>query len=55
VQVLLNKAALSSFHFQSANALLFFQCLLSLTLVNACAALGLIQLEPFNPKIVRAW
>ncbi|PSC73311.1 GDP-mannose transporter GONST1 [Micractinium conductrix] len=53
--VLLNKVALSSFDFKSANALLFFQCALCVTLVHTCRMLGLVKVEPFNVQIVRVW
>ncbi|PSC75907.1 GDP-mannose transporter GONST1-like [Micractinium conductrix] len=53
--ILLNKTALSSFNFESINSLLFFQCALSVVLVQMCNALGLIDVEPLNPKIVRIW
>jgi hypothetical protein len=52
---MLNKMALSSFHFNSANALLFFQCALCVVLVQACKMLGLIKVEPFKWSIVRIW
>jgi GDP-mannose transporter len=55
LQVLLNKVALSSFHFQSANALLFFQCALCVLLVHACKLGGLVKVEPFNLAIIRVW
>lgn len=54
-QVLLNKMALSSFNFHSANALLFFQCALCVFMVKAFEAFGLIKLEPFNLKVARVW
>ena len=47
--------ALSSFNFHSANALLFFQCFLCVSLVKITESLGLVKVEPFNPKIVRIW
>ena len=53
--VLLNKAALSSFDFHSPNSLLFFQCALCVLMVQITASLGVIKLEPWNLKIVRAW
>ncbi|EFN52092.1 hypothetical protein CHLNCDRAFT_32701 [Chlorella variabilis] len=55
MMVLLNKVALSSFHFKSANALLFFQCLLCVVAVQACKAAGLVKVEPFSYDIVRVW
>jgi len=54
-QVLLNKVALSSFAFQSATALLFFQCALAVALVQACKAAGLVQVEELLWGIVRIW
>ena len=53
--VLLNKAALSSFSFESPTSLLFFQCALCVVLVRASAVLGFIRLEPFNLEIVKLW
>lgn len=55
LQVLLNKVALSSFAFQSATALLFFQCALAVALVQACKAAGLVQVEELRWGIVRIW
>ena len=54
-QVLLNKVALSSFAFHSANALLFFQCALAVALVQACKAAGFVQVEQLRWAIVRIW
>ncbi|GAB4820036.1 hypothetical protein N2152v2_007082 [Parachlorella kessleri] len=54
-EVLLNKIALSQFRFRSANALLLFQCGLAAALVQACAALGVVQLEPFSLRVARVW
>lgn len=45
LQILLNKMALSSFNFSSANALLALQCLFCVLAVLACSALGLIRTE----------
>eukprot|EP00887_Chlorella_sp_A99_P006839 scaffold2.g6839.t1 len=55
--IVLNKMALSSFQFHSANALLAFQCLFCVVAVQSCAALGLVKTEPFSWGIVkaRAW
>jgi GDP-mannose transporter len=47
--------ALSSFQFHSANALLFFQCLLCIISVKICEHLKIVKLEPWNPAIVRIW
>lgn len=55
LQVLLNKMALSSFQFTSANALLFFQCFLCVVLVRISQLMGFVTLEPFNLRIVRIW
>lgn len=44
-QVLLNKIALSSFAFKSANALLFFQCALCVVLVQLCKLGGLVKVR----------
>ena len=53
--VLINKVALSSFHFHSANALLFFQCSTCVTLVKLCEVLNLVKAEPFNLGVIRIW
>jgi hypothetical protein len=53
--VLINKMALSSFQFNSPNALLCFQCIICLSLVKLGERLRLIKLEPFNMEIVQAW
>lgn len=53
--VLLNKVALSSFNFKSANALLFFQCALAVVLVHTCKLAGLVKIEPFNIHVIRVW
>lgn len=45
LQVLLNKIALSSFSFKSANALLFFQCALCMVLVLLCKAAKLVKVR----------
>jgi GDP-mannose transporter len=55
LQTLLNKAALSSFKFNAPNAILTFQCAVSVLLVVAFKSLGLIRVEPFNWKVVRVW
>jgi len=47
--------ALSSFHFTSANALLFFQCTICVILVKACEMLQLITIEPLNLDVIRIW
>ncbi|GAB4815079.1 hypothetical protein N2152v2_002125 [Parachlorella kessleri] len=54
--VLLNKVALSTFHFRSANALLFFQCLVCVVSVKLCEVLGVVKnVEPFSLKVTRVW
>ena len=55
LQVLLNKIALSQFRFRSANALLLFQCGLAAALVQACAVLGIVKLEPFSLRVAKVW
>ena len=54
-QILLNKAALSSFHFTATNSLLFFQCALCVLLVYGSALAGWVEVEPLNWNIVRVW
>ncbi|EFN57445.1 hypothetical protein CHLNCDRAFT_20838 [Chlorella variabilis] len=53
--ILLNKVALSSFQFKSANALLFSQCLLSVMAVRICSMAGIVKLEPLNSHIIKIW
>lgn len=52
--VLLNKAALSSFDFNSTTSLLFFQCLVCVILVKLAELAGLVTIEPWNWKIIKA-
>lgn len=52
---LLNKAALSSFHFKATEALLFFQCFVAVVLVQLFKTSGYIKVEPFNWNIVKVW
>ena len=52
-QVVLNKVALSSFAFQSANALLFFQCALCAALVSAVAAARRAAVLPGRASLVQ--
>lgn len=52
--VLLNKAALSSFDFNSTTSLLFFQCLVCVVLVKLAELFGLVTIEPWNWKIIKA-
>jgi GDP-mannose transporter len=47
--------ALSSFDFNSPIALLFFQCFLSVFAVQMCQGAGLVQVEPWNLRVVRIW
>lgn len=54
-QVLLNKIALSSFSFSSANSLLFFQCFLCVVAVKTCSTLGLVKTEPFKARLLLWW
>ena len=53
--VLLNKATLSSFAFQSPISLLMFQCLVCVLLVRFCHAVRVIKLEPWSFAIARLW
>lgn len=56
MMVLLNKQALSSFHFECPNSLLLFQCGLAAVLVKSCEFLGLVPpLERLSWRIVRTW
>ena len=55
LQMLLNKIALSQIRFRSANALLVFQCGLAAALVQACAVLGIVKLEPFSLRVAKVW
>lgn len=52
--VLLNKATLSSFEFNSTTSLLFFQCLVCVILVKLAQWSGVVTLEPWNRKIIQA-
>ena len=52
---LLNKHALDGFGFRAPNALLLFQCALSVLLIRVCAALGFIQPLPLKLSVVRVW
>lgn len=47
--------ALSSFDFKSANALLFFQCVVCVTAVKICEHMKVVRLEPWNSSIVKVW
>lgn len=53
--VLLNKHALASFQFTAPNALLAFQCALSVLLVKMCEAAGLVALQPLKWDLIRVW
>jgi GDP-mannose transporter len=53
---LLNKHALAGFSFTAPNALLFFQCALTVILVKACELFGLIKpLQPLKRDLVAVW
>ncbi len=53
---LLNKHALAGFGFSAPNALLFFQCALTVVLVKMCEFLGLIKpLQPLKSDLVAVW
>uniref|UniRef100_A0A7S3QQI0 Sugar phosphate transporter domain-containing protein n=1 Tax=Dunaliella tertiolecta TaxID=3047 RepID=A0A7S3QQI0_DUNTE len=53
---LLNKHALDGFGFRAPNALLCFQCVLTVILVKACEMMGLIkQLQPVKWDLVLVW
>ena len=53
---LLNKHALDGFGFRAPNALLCFQCVLTVVLVKACALLGLIKpLQPLKWDLILVW
>lgn len=53
--VLLNKHALASFNFTAPNALLCFQCLLSVILVKICGMFGLVKMQPLKWDLVAVW
>ena len=55
--MLLNKAVLSSFKFNSPNAILLFQCAVCVVCVKLGEACGMLAspVEPFNAKLVRMW
>lgn len=53
--VLLNKYALSSFHFSSPNSLLLLQCASSVLLVKSIEALGYWKVERLRWDIVKIW
>lgn len=53
---LLNKHALGGFGFAAPNALLCFQCALTMALIKACEGLRLIKpLQPLKWELVRLW
>lgn len=53
---LLNKYALAGFGFTAPNALLCFQCALTVVLVKAVELLGLIKpLQPLKWDLIRVW
>ena len=53
--MLLNKATLSSFGFESPISLLFFQCAVCAGFVRVCDAVGAVKLEPWSFRIARLW
>ena len=53
--MLLNKATLSSFGFDSPLSLLFFQCAVCAAFVSVCGAVGAVKLEPWSFQIARLW
>ena len=53
--MLLNKAMLSSFGFESPISLLFFQCAVCAAFVRVCGAMGAVKLEPWSFRIARLW
>jgi GDP-mannose transporter len=52
---LMNKAALSTFHFSAPTVLLCFQCSATLLLVAAAAAAGYGRLPVVNGELLRLW
>lgn len=53
---ILNKHALSGFHFEAPFALLCFQCALTVVLVKACEFLGFVKpLQPLRWELIRVW
>jgi hypothetical protein len=53
---LLNKHALAGFGFSAPNALLLFQCALTVLLVKACEVLRLINpLQPLRWRLIAVW
>ncbi len=53
--VLLNKHALASFGWTAPNALLCFQCALSVVLVKFCELVGWVKLQPLKPDLMAVW
>jgi GDP-mannose transporter len=54
--VLLNKHALASFSFTAPNALLLFQCSITVILAKSCEALRLVKpLQPLKLSLVTLW
>jgi hypothetical protein len=50
------QVALSTFRFKSANALLFFQCLVCVVSVKLCQGAGVVKgVEPFSFRVTRVW
>ncbi len=53
---LLNKYALAGFNFSAPNALLFFQCALTVVLVKGCELFGLVKpLQPLKSDLMAVW
>lgn len=52
---LLNKAALSTFHFTAPTTLLCFQCTVTLLLVFLAFALGFGKMPPISTRLLLLW
>jgi hypothetical protein len=52
---LLNKAALSAFHFTAPTTLLFFQCTVTLLLVLLAFSLGFGKMPPLTGRLLLLW
>jgi GDP-mannose transporter len=52
---LLNKAALSAFHFTAPTTLLCFQCTVTLLLVLAAFSLGYGRMPPLTRQLLLLW
>uniref|UniRef100_A0A7S0YDK0 Sugar phosphate transporter domain-containing protein n=1 Tax=Polytomella parva TaxID=51329 RepID=A0A7S0YDK0_9CHLO len=53
--VLLNKYALSSFHFTAQNSLLCFQCITAVVLSKIFSAVGAVKLQPLKRDLITLW